>query len=121
MDINTCIKYLDFVSQECDRHQKDGQISDDSLSQLIIEFQRFQVKVEKSELPENIKKQVSEIELKYTLGGVARGNTYLLIVIFTFGIWAGLISARKQAKRKEVLNELKFDTSRLSSFIQMNY
>lgn len=121
MELETCIKYLNFVSHECERHLRDGQVSDEELIQLIIEFQRFQDKTRNSQLPDEIKVKISDIKLNYTLKGVERGNWYFIAALLTFGAWAGLISLRKQSKRKRTLNDLKFDTSRLSSFIRLNY
>lgn len=121
MDVETCIKYLDFVSTECERHLRDGEVTDDELINLIIEFQRFQNKTMLSELPEEIRSKISDIKLDYTIKGVERGNLYFVAAFLSFGAWASIISMRKQAKRKETLELLKFDTSRLASFIRLNY
>jgi hypothetical protein len=121
MNTEICIKYLDYVSHECERHLSDGQVTDDELINLIIEFQRFQEKVVKSELSEEIKTKIADIKLNSTIKGVERGNRYLIIALLTFGSWAILISMRKQSKRKQTLNDLKFDTSRLFSFLRLNY
>lgn len=121
MDTETCINYLDYVSNECEKYLKDGQITDDELVNLIIEFQRFQEKINQSELPEEIKSNVSEIKLGYSIKEVERGDWYLMIAFLTFGSWAIFIHLRKQSKRKQALNLLKFDVSRLSSFIKFNY
>lgn len=121
MNTETCINYLDYVSHECDRHLRDGQVTDDALVNLIIEFQRFQDKTKHSELSEDIKNKISEIKLEYSITGVERGNWYLIAALLTFGSWAMLIHLRKQAKRKQSLSLLKFDASRLSSYIRLNY
>lgn len=121
MSTETCINYLDFVSHECDKHLRDNQVTDDELVNLIIEFQRFQEKTMQSELPEEIKNKISEIKLDYSIKGVERGNWYLMVAFLTFGSWAIFIHMKKQTKRKQALNLLKFDASRLSSFIKFNY
>ena len=54
MEIETCIKYLDFVSHECKRHLKGGRITDDELVNLIVEVQRFKEKCLKSQLPDQL-------------------------------------------------------------------
>jgi len=121
MDIETCIKYLNYVSEECDRHMRNGQVTDEELKHLIIELQRFKDKSAESSMPDEIKSKISDIELKYTLKGVERGYWGLALAIITFGAWAIFLHMRKQANRKHTLKLIKFDTSRLSSFIKMNY
>ncbi len=51
MNIETCIKYLEFVYHEGERFLKDGRVTDDELNQLIIEFHRFLDQVSESALP----------------------------------------------------------------------
>ena len=121
MDIETCIKYLNYVSQECERHLRDKQVTDDELSNLIIQFQRFQDKTAKSNLPDEIKTKISDIKLNYSLKNVERGTWFLIAAFLTLGSWGVVISMNKQKKRKEALTGLKFDTSRLASNIRLNY
>lgn len=121
MDISTSIKYLNYVSQECERLLRDGQVTDEELMHLIIEFERFQNQVRESVLPEELKSKVSEIKLNYTLKGVERGKWFIVAAFLTFGAWAIIIHMRKQSNRKQTLKDLKFDTSRLSSFVTLNY
>lgn len=121
MNIETCIKYLDFVSGECNRYLKDGNVSDDELVNFIIELERFKEKCINSILPEELKLKISELKISYTIKGVERGTWYLVAAFASIGSWAFLIHMRQQAKRKQILNEIKFDTSRLSSFIRLNY
>lgn len=121
MDIKTCISYLDFVVAECDKHLRDKQVTDDELVNLIIEFQRFQVQINESALPEEIKRKIAEIKLNYSIKAVERSSWFLMVAVLTFGSWAIILNMRKQAKRKEALNLLKFDATRLSSFVRFNY
>ena len=121
MDLETCMKYLNFVSEECDRHLSDGKVTDEELLQLIIEFQRFQDNARESVLPDVIKTKIAEIQLKYTRHGVERSSMDLFLGFITLGIYAVLISMRKQVRRKQTLNALKFDSSRVASFIQLQY
>jgi hypothetical protein len=121
MDIKTCISYLDFVVAECDRHLRNKQVTDDELVNLIIEFQRFQVQINESALPEGIKRKIAEIKLNYSIKAVERSSWFLMVAVLTFGSWAIILNMRRQAKRKEALNLLKFDATRLSSFIRFNY
>src|SRR5690606_13888309 len=119
--IETCIKYLDYVAEECERHLKDGKVTDDELVNFIIELERFKEQCLNSQLPEEIKSKISELHISYTIKGVERGTWYLIAAFATLGSWAILIHMRQQSKRKQILNEIKFDTSRLSSFIRLNY
>ena len=121
MDIETCIKYLDYVSQECHRHLKDGRVTDDELINLIIGLQLFKEKCTDSQLPFEVKSKISDIEMNYTIKGVERGTWYLIAAFSTLGSWAILIHLRQQSKRKQTFKEIQFDTSRLSSFIRINH
>lgn len=121
MEIETCIKYLDFVSNECSRHLNDGSVTDDELINLIIELQRFKEKCIESDIAKEIKSKISDLKLNYTIKGVERSAWYLIAAFATFGSWAMFIHMRQQSKRKQTLNEIKFDTSRLASFIRINY
>jgi len=121
MNLETCIKYLDFVAHECNRHITNRRVSDDELIQLIVEFQHFQKKIAQSKLPHKIQQKVSQIELNYTVKHVERGANFFLFSVLTFGIWSGLIMLRKQRNRQQVLHAIKFDTESLSSFIRLNY
>jgi len=121
MEIETCIKYLDYVSEECNRHLKDGQVTDDELVHFIIELDRFKDKCVSSQLPDELNSKILDLKISYTIKGVERGTWYLIAAFATFGSWAILIHMRQQSKRKQILNEIKFDTSRLSSYIKLNY
>ncbi|PHR42443.1 MAG: hypothetical protein COA32_17490 [Fluviicola sp.] len=121
MDIQTCIKYLDFVSQECERYLRDGRVSDEELINLIIEMKRFKEKSENSNLPTELKSKISDLKLDYTVQRVERGSWYILAAFASFGAWSVLIHFRQQSKRKQTLSEISFDASRLSSFIRFNY
>jgi len=41
MDVLTCMKYLNFIAAECDRHLADGEVTDNELLELKIELSRF--------------------------------------------------------------------------------
>ncbi len=121
MDIEGCIKYLDYVSNECNRRLNRGRVTDDELINFIIELERFKGKCLISQLPEELKVKIDELKMNYTVKGVERGAWYLIAAAATFGSWALLIHFRQQSQRKKLLNEIQFDTSRLSSFIRLNY
>jgi hypothetical protein len=121
MNIETCIKYLDFVNIECERFLEDGKVTDEELNQLIIEFHRFLDQVAGSTLPVGIKDRIAELHIDYPRVQIKRGFWYLFSVVFTLGI-AALISANwQQRKRKRVLRNLKSDTANTLIFIKMNF
>lgn len=121
MNTSTCVKYLQYVSHECERYLRDGRVTDEELVDLVIEFERFQEQVGESDLPSEIKSGIGELEFDYSIKRIERGTWFLVVAFLTFGSWAIFLSWQKQAKRKEVLRLLKFDASRLSTFIQLNY
>jgi hypothetical protein len=121
MDIQTTIKYLDFVSKECERHLMDGNVSDDELNQLIIEFQRFQNKIKESNIPEELKSEIQGFKFDYNSKKVKRSILILIVSILTFGSWGYLIEMKRQKKRKETLEDLKRNSSTLGFKIKLNY
>ncbi len=121
MNIPTSIKYLDFVSAECERHLRDGKVTDDELNQLIIEFTRFQGKVKESDLPEELKTEIEVIQFDYTFKKVKRNSLILIITILTFGAWGYILAERRQSERKNALNELKQNASSLAFRVRLNH
>jgi len=91
MDLETCKKYILFVSRQCDRYLEDGRVMDDELFQLIIEFVRFKEKVAESELPDALKEKISSVDFRYTRSGVNRSKGTLILAVITLGIWAVII------------------------------
>ncbi len=120
MDITTCIQYLTFVANECDRILRDGNLSDEELNDLIIEFQGFQEKVRASNLEHDIKTKVAEIQFSYSIKSVNRNQWIVLAVLVTFGSWWFIMNYRQQQKRKEAIKLLRFDLSRLAGELKWN-
>lgn len=121
MDVNTCIKYLDFVSRECERYLMDRRVTDEELISLIVELERFKEKCRTSKLPNELKSNILDLKIDYTEKGVERSSWYTLAAFATFGAWTLLIHYRQQRKRKQTLSDIRFDTSRLSSHVKLNY
>jgi hypothetical protein len=121
MDIQTTIKYLDFVAAECERHLKDDNVSDDELNQLIIEFQRFQDKIKQSSIPKELKNEIRSFKFDYNSKNVKRSSVILILSILTLGSWAYLLEYRRQKKRKETLEDLKRNSSTLGFKIRLDY
>lgn len=121
MDINTCKKYLDFIALECERYLKSGQITDDKLIQLIVEYKRFVSQVETSSLDDEIKNKLKELSFDYTIRKVNRGTNFLILAFLTFGTWALVLHYKKQSKRKNILKLMIFDARSISSWLTLNY
>lgn len=119
MDIETTKKFLAFITIECDRHLRDGNVSDDELNQLFIELQRFQNKVENSSIPPGLKAEILDLEFNYDSKNVRRGALLIIITIFTFGAWGFILEMRQQSKRIQTLEDLKQSTSSLGFKINM--
>lgn len=121
MNIQTTIKYLDFVAAECERHLMDGSVSDNELNQLIIEFQRFQDKVKQSSIPNELKNEIQTFKFDYNSSKVKRSSVIIILSTLTFGSWAYFLEMRRQKKRKETLEDLKRNSSTLGYKIKLNY
>ena len=124
MDTTTCIQYLNFVANECDRILRDGNLSDDELNDLIIEFQGFQEKVKASNLEHDIQSKVAEIQFSYSIKSVNRNQWIHLILLsamlLSLGAWWFSMNYRQKQKRKEAVKLLRFDVSRLAGELKWN-
>jgi hypothetical protein len=121
MDIETCIKYLNFVSNECSKHLKDKEVTDDELTSLIVELQRFKDTCVYSQLPQEVKTKVSAIRIDITLKEAGRGTWYALVDRFTFGIFTRFNSSRQPSQRRKILDDIRYDTASLASFTRLHY
>jgi hypothetical protein len=120
MDITTCIQYLNFVANECDRILRDGNVADEELNDLIIEFRGFQEKVRASNLDDGVKSKVAGIQFSYSITSVNRNQWIVLAALMTFGSWWLIMNYRQQQKRKEAIKLLRFDVSRLAGELEWN-
>ena len=121
MNIETCIKYLNFVYIECERFLEDRRVTDDELNQLIIEFYRFLNQVSESKLPIGIKDRIARLNIDYSNAQIERGYWYMFSVVLTLGLMVIVSANWRQRKRKRVLENLKSDTANALIFIKMNY
>ena len=121
MEINTAKKYLNFVSDECERHLLDGNVSDDELNQLIIEFNRFRERITESNLPEEIKKEIRELTFDYNVNKVKRSSFLIILSILTFGTVGYLLASKRQSNRIRTLENLQQSVSSLEFKIKLNY
>ncbi|MEE9406459.1 MAG: hypothetical protein V3V28_00150 [Polaribacter sp.] len=62
MTEETLIKYLEFLKNECLRHQNDNIISDDEINQLKIEIKRFENKIKTAFFNSEIKQEISKMD-----------------------------------------------------------
>jgi hypothetical protein len=115
---------LNFVANECDRILRDGNLSDDELNDLIIEFQGFQEKVKASNLEHDIQSKVAEIQFSYSIKSVNRNQWIHLILLsamlLSLGAWWFSMNYRQKQKRKEAVKLLRFDVSRLAGELKWN-
>lgn len=70
MNLESCLKYLDYLVTECDRILVDRKVSGDELVNLITELQLFKDRVDRSELHKEIKDNISNFRLNYSISGV---------------------------------------------------
>ena len=121
MDIQTCTKYTEFLTNECNKKLQDGKITCEELIELSNAIKRFKEKVKESDIPTDLKNKISEIDFEYSSKKEARKEKIIFVAILTFGIGAYLYNYRQYSKRKNAVLELKSKISPLPTFIKMNY
>lgn len=121
MNIGTCLKYLDYVVVECDRILEDGKVSGDELIHLITELQLFKDRVQKSELQEQLKNSISNINLDYTIQGVERTEKHRTIGYILLRGFSRLMERRMMEERNRAVHDIRSNCERLSFFIRSNY
>ena len=121
MDLETCIKYLDFIGNECDRHLEDGKVTNEELTEMVIEFSRFQDRCRDSDLPDDLKEKIAALKLDYTISNIERSYWLFFAIFITLGVWAGIYWYRRQRRRKRSLYDIKGHVSGMSVDIKMNY
>lgn len=113
MNIETCYKYFEFLNTECDRYLKDGEITDEEMHQLKIEFDKFIKEVNDSDLPAELKNKIKDLKLDYVYK--SRREYGDLLGRFNFG------SNRRLSKLKKQVEDFKFHIKGLPMFIKLNY
>lgn len=111
MDISNCIKFIEFITTEIDKSLKKRFIDDNSIIHLTAELNNLKEKVNNSELPNNIKSSIDNLNTKYSIRKVERNSKAILIFALTFGAWYILYYWRQQATRKKYLIELRHQTN----------
>jgi hypothetical protein len=116
MNIETCYKYFEFLNNECDRYLKDRHISEEEISQMKIELDRFLEKANGSDLPIEIKDKIADLKLDYVFSPNRESRSFLVLLMF------GRSAQRiRERKLKIKVEEFKNQISGLPIFIRMNY
>jgi hypothetical protein len=121
MNIETCQKYLTFVASEADRYLRSGSASDDHVIRMTAELNKFKKDCAESDLPQNLKSEISQMHFDYDSAKVNRSLWILVACFLTFGIWAIIIYSQNQSMRKERLEQIKYQANALAMKIKMNY
>lgn len=121
MTLETIHKYLKFISDECDRHLRDGEVNYDEINQLSIELERFIKKVNESDLSNEIKFQINELSFetdnKKTRKSCIRSFLSSLLQINESSTEISYYTT--QSWRKEDLKKLRGDASNISLKLKM--
>ena len=113
MNIETCYKYFQFLNTECDRYLQDGEITDEEMQQLKIEFDRFIKDANDSDLPSELKNKIKILKLDYVYK--SRREYGDLLGRFNFG------SNRRHSKMLKQVEDFKFNIKGLPMFIKLNF
>ncbi|MCH2231784.1 MAG: hypothetical protein MK105_15730 [Crocinitomicaceae bacterium] len=113
MNIDTCYKYFVFLNTECDRYLEDGEITDEEMHQLKIEFDKFIKEAYESDLPSELKNKIGKLSLKFEYKATREYGDML-------GRWN--FGAKKRRLRQEnQVEELQYQIKGLPMFIKMNF
>ncbi len=120
MDLETCMKYLNFVAGEADRYLKGGMIRDEYVVSLTNDLDNFKLKSKTSDLPDWIKVEISRLDFDYNFRKVNAGFWLLIMAFLTIGLSALFIYSANQSKRKKLLENIRNQTSSLLIKIKMS-
>ncbi len=121
MDINTCFKYLNFISEEASRFLSDGKISDDEVIRFSVELNKFKKESTSSNLPEKLKMKINLMNFNYSPKQIELNSMFWLAGILTLGFWSILIHIKRQSTRKSKLEEIRSFSNSLAMEIKLNY
>ena len=120
MDLTKCIKYVDFMHQECKRFLDDGVVTDEELYQLIADFNDFKDRVQKSDdLPLDVKERVARVEFDYNTSRINRNKVSLLATVLTLGLMYVIVWNNQQKNRKIVLTTMEGDLDALKISLKL--
>lgn len=120
LDIDGYHKYLGFLAQEVTRVMRDG-ADDDALVRLTAEFKAFKDRCLASGLPNDIKSDIGRIQVNYTSKAVSRSTWLILATALSLGIWAALLSYKRNLERMDLLQELKTHLEALAMRTRMRH
>ncbi len=107
MDIEECEKHLGYLITEIERRLYQKSFDDASFVQLNLEINKFKKSVKDSDLPEQIKAAISELEVKYSVKKVERKSFFTIAFILSLGSYYYLFQQSEKAKRKVYLGDLR--------------
>jgi hypothetical protein len=113
MDSQRALKYLQYLKGELDKYLQDGKASDNEMIQFINELTSFKTQISESDLPKDLKQQVSQLDFKYTVNQIDRSYSYFFLAYLTFGVWAFISRYRKQISRVNALGSIRSDINKI--------
>lgn len=121
MTLDTVHKYLKYISNECDRHLKDKEVSYDEINQLSIELERFINLVNESEFSKETKYQINKLSFETDNKNIRKSWIKSLInsLILNKESPTNISYYNTQKSRIEDLKKLKNDVSDLSLKLRM--
>lgn len=121
MDITTCIKYFEFLNNECERLLKTDDLTKDYLENLNIEVINFKMKATESQLPSELITRIKEIDFQFSYKTAKKGNWTLILKIITIGGYGLAEQKMQEAHFKSQLNNLKAQVSGAPMWIKMKF
>lgn len=121
MDINLCVKYLDFLDIQINRFLEDGIVDDDELESMNIELIKFKTLVKKSNLPSEIKINLQSLSFEYSPIKLKLSFFVIILLIITIGCWTYIYDRFQQKKRENNLLHFKDQVRAISNDLKLNY
>lgn len=121
MDLMTCLKFAQYLTHECDRCLRESDIDDDQISRLAMETERFQTDCLLSDLPAELKERIASIHLEYDPDQFSWDTVWIIIAVFTVGIWGIALFYLRQERRKSAILSLRGQFEGIPMFIRLNY
>ena len=121
MTLETIHKYLKYISNECDRHLRDKEVSYDEINQLSIELERFIDMVNESELSKETKSLINKLSFKTDNKDIRKSWIKNLInsLLLNDESPTNISYYNTQKSRTEDLKRLKNNVSNLSLKLKM--
>ncbi len=121
MNINLCVKYLNFLDTQINRFLEDGVVEDYELKSMHIELEKFKKSVKKSKLPSEVKIKIQKLSFVYNPINLKLSFFVIILLIITIGGWAYIYGYFQQRKRGNNLLHFKDQVRALSNELKLNY